>query len=270
MLTPVDDVPSLPARPVVGHKGTFGTVALVAGSAGMLGAAILAARGALRGGAGLVRCVLPSELMAPLTIAVPAATTLARGTAIGDWLVAVDVVVCGPGLSMAPVGRSMIDELLSRSTVPVLLDADGLNLLAPVAATWTCTAPIIVTPHPGEAGRLLGCSAAAVQADRLAAVTELWHRLGGVVVLKGAGTLVTDGRWIYRNQTGNPGLGTGGSGDVLAGLIGALVAQGMPAFDAARLGVWAHGRAGDLVAQRLSSPGLCAEDLPLAIAEVLA
>jgi NAD(P)H-hydrate epimerase len=130
-------------------------------------------------------------------------------------------------------------------------------------------ASIVLTPHPGEAARLLATETTAIQEDRSAAALELARRSGHIAVLKGAGTLVTDGERLYENRTGNPGMATGGTGDVLAGLIGALLAQGMQPFDAACLAVHVHGKAGDLAAERISPVGLCAEDLPLLIAEVL-
>lgn len=271
MVTRIDTVPRLPARDPKGHKGTYGTVGLLCGSDGMLGAAILCARGALRGGAGLVRACLPEHLMAPFTVAVPAATTLARTTEWTGLLGGVNALVVGPGLGTKDLGSQQVRELLRSTAVPTVLDADGLNLIAPLdAPLWSPGAPVVLTPHPGEAARLLGSSSAEVQADREAAVLAVADRSGQICVLKGAGTLVCDGERLFENQTGNPGLATGGTGDVLAGLMGALLAQGVEAFEAACLAVHVHGRAGDVVASRLSQAGLCAEDLPLAIAEVMA
>ncbi len=163
-----------------------------------------------------------------------------------------------------------VQQVLRSSPVPTVLDADGLNLIAPLQEKIAAAAPVLLTPHPGEAGRLLQKSSADVQKDREAAALEVAQRSGQICVLKGAGTLVTCGERLFENHTGNPGLATGGAGDVLAGLMAALLAQGMAAFDAARLAVHVHGRAGDLVAGRLSQAGLTAEDLPLAIAEVMA
>jgi len=263
-------VPRLRAREPGGHKGTYGTVGLLCGSDGMLGAAILCARGALRGGAGLVRACLPEHLMAPFTVAVPAATTLARSHDPTGLVGGVDAVVVGPGLGTRELGPQQVRQLLRSTSVPTVLDADGLNLIAPLDQSLAASAPVVLTPHPGEAARLLGKTSADVQQDREAAVLELVQRSGQICVLKGAGTLVSDGARVFENRTGNPGLATGGTGDVLAGLMGALLAQGMAAFEAACLAVHVHGRAGDLVAGRLSEAGLCAEDLPLAIAEVMA
>ena len=270
MVIRIDVVPRLPVRARDAHKGSCGTVLIVAGSAGMLGAAILAARAALRGGAGLVRVALPAELTAPLTIAVPPATTLDRAsTPAATACAGIDALVIGPGLGQSAGTLELIEGYLgARAAVPLLLDADALNLLAP----WSRRdrlAGAVITPHPGEAARLLGSTVACVQADREAAACELAERTGAVTVLKGAGTIVTDGRELFVNTTGNPGLGSGGTGDVLAGLCGALLAQGMAPFPAARLAVHVHGAAGDRVASRLSRAGLCADDLPLAIAEEL-
>ncbi len=272
MVTRIEAVPKLPERAGESHKGTFGTVLVVAGSAGMLGAAILCSRGALRGGAGLVRCALPTELMAPFTVAVPSATTADRqARGLAELCDDVDVVVCGPGLSTDAAARATVETLLeARGGKPIVLDADALNVLAPLARAIPGGGPIVITPHPGEAARLLGSDARTVQSDRERAVVELARRSDAIAVLKGAGTLVCAGDRVFRNTTGNPGLATGGSGDVLTGLLGALLAQGMAPFDAARLGVHVHGAAGDLVAARLSQAGLSSEDLPLAIAEVLA
>ncbi len=269
MVKRVVKIPGLPRRRRDGHKGDYGTVLLVAGSHGMLGAAILAARGALRGGAGLVRACLPLSLVTPFTVAVPSATSLPRTGSPGRWLRGVDAVVVGPGLSTATSSRNLVRAVLRSSGAPMVLDADGLNVLGPLKGKLSAKAPVILTPHPGEAARLLRLEKVELQADREAAALELATRSGRIAVLKGARTIVTDGTRMFVNRTGNPGLGTGGSGDVLAGLLGSLLAQGMDPFDAACLGVNVHGAAGDLVAARLSEPGLIAEDLPLAIAEVL-
>lgn len=268
-MKPITKVPPLPDRPATGHKGTFGTVSLLAGSNGMLGAAILAARGALRGGAGLCRACLPPDLMAPFTIAVPAATTLARTPTLSGFCERSTAAVVGPGLGQEKSAGEQVEFVLRQHTGPVVLDADGLNLIAPVRHRIAARAPLVLTPHPGEAARLLEIDRDTIVADRIYSVRTLAERTGQIVVLKGKDTLVADGTRVFRNGTGNSGLATGGTGDVLAGLIGALLAQGMDPFDAACLAVHLHGKAGDLVASRLSPAGLCAEDLPIAIAEVM-
>lgn len=267
-MKPITTVPRFPARPTSGHKGTFGTVTLLAGSEGMLGAAILAARGALRGGSGLCRACLPADLMVPFTIAVPAATTIRRTLALDGFFDRSTAAVVGPGLGRARATGDLVWLVLRNHAGPVVLDADGLYHVAPLDRPIVSSGPVVLTPHAGEAARLLGSDG--VNADRIAVVQTLAERSGHVAVLKGEATLVADGTRVFRNGTGNSGLATGGSGDVLAGLIGALLGQGMDPFDAACLGVNVHGKAGDLVASRLSKAGLCAEDLPLAIAEVMA
>ncbi len=264
-------VPRLPRRSAAAHKGTFGTVLIVAGSRDMLGAAILCARGALRGGAGLVRVALPAALQPAFPLAVPAATTLPRRAdrAFFAAVAAATAVVVGPGLGTDAATRRLVPRVLRAARGPVVLDADALNVLAPLRQVLPGRTAKVLLPHPGEAGRLLGSDAAAVQADRPAAVAALARRSGAIAVLKGAGPLVRDAHRLFHNRTGNPGMATGGSGDVLAGLVGALLAQGLEPFAAACLGVHVHGAAGDRVAARLSMPGLTAEDLPLAIAELL-
>ncbi|MBL8755040.1 MAG: NAD(P)H-hydrate dehydratase [Planctomycetes bacterium] len=263
----VRGLPSLPVRPRDAHKGTFGTVLVVAGSRGMLGAAVLCATAALRGGAGLVRVMVPAALQPFVGVAVPCATSLPRSpAALRAALANADAVVVGPGLGTAAATRAAVRAVLRHADVPVVLDADALNVLSPLRGPLRSRAPLVITPHPGEAARLLGCDAATVQRDRAAAAAALCARSGAVVVLKGAGTRVADGVREFVNATGNPGMATGGSGDVLAGLLAALLAQGMAPFDAARLAVHVHGRAGDRVARRLGERGLLASDLPAAIA----
>lgn len=271
----VRGVPRLPARSADGHKGSYGTVLVVAGSATMLGAAVLTATAALRGGAGLVQVALPKPLQSWLPLAVPCATTLGRGQDLRKALARAAAVVVGPGLGLGPATRRLVAQVLQAAAGPVVVDADALNVLAPLpvgslAAGRSRLGPnVVLTPHPGEAGRLLGIPASAVQHDRRAALAALCERSGAVVVLKGQGTLVGASGRCFTNQTGNPGMATGGSGDVLAGLLAALLAQGLAPFDAARLAVHVHGRAGDRVARRLGQVGLLASDLPLAIAEEL-
>jgi NAD(P)H-hydrate epimerase len=263
-------VPKLPPRSRTAHKGDFGTVLVVAGSHDMLGAAVLCATAALRGGAGLVRVALPRALQPLLPLAVPAATTVARTTnELRAAAATADAIVVGPGLGASAATKKLVTDVLRASLGPVVLDADALNVLAELRRPLRSRTGIVLTPHPGEAARLLGTDTRTVQADRRAALQELCARSGAVVVLKGAGTLVGDGRRCFTNRTGNPGMATGGVGDVLAGLLGALLAQGLAPFDAACLAVNLHGRAGDRVAHRISQPGLVASDLPFAIAELM-
>lgn len=273
--------PRLPRRRSDAHKGDFGRVLVVGGSRGMIGAPALAAQAALRGGAGLVTMAVPAEIQLTVAGLCPCATSVPLSTdAEGDWSPSAvrqmlraaetaDVLAVGPGLGVGPGREQLIRAILTQEK-PVVLDADGLNNLARLEdwpARRRCA--MILTPHPGEFARLLKTTPAAVQADRQAhALTALerWRNAGEtpplVLVLKGAGTMVTDGERLYVNATGNPGLATGGSGDVLTGLIAALVGQGMGLFEAACLGVYGHGRAGDLAVKQYTETGLIASDLP--------
>jgi|FLOH01.1.fsa_nt_gi hydroxyethylthiazole kinase-like uncharacterized protein yjeF len=273
-------LPQLPPRPPAAHKGDCGRVLVVAGSAGMAGAAALTATAALRSGCGYVEIVCPSILLPALTEAVPAAMVQTCGTADRKQLGLEDVgiileaaaranaVVIGPGLG-APHGEPWVPRLLQElqgayPALPVLLDADGLNHLAAARVNLNiCGANLILTPHPGEAARLLHWQAAAmVQADRVATITALTAASAAVVLLKGAGTLVQQmGQPCWQNHSGNAGMATAGSGDVLSGHIGALLASGLPVYDAARLGAYLHGRAGDLYAAVWGMDGLTATDL---------
>ncbi len=255
-------VVELPQLASDAHKGDCGRVLIVAGSAEMLGAAVLCARAAVRSGAGLVQVGLPQALVSLLPLAVPEATTFARRLpALRRRVASADAVVAGPGLTATTATRGVVRAILDEATAPIVLDADALNVLAPLDRRPVSRAPLLLTPHPGEAARLLGTSASAVQADREAAVAQLCAQSGAVVVLKGEGTLVCDGARIYRNRTGNPGMATGGAGDVLSGLLGALLAQGLAPFDAACLAVRVHGAAGDRAVRAVGARGLVASDL---------
>ncbi len=269
----------LPARPVSGHKGSHGHVVVVAGSDGKAGAAALAGRAAIRGGSGLVTIATPAAVRDLVAGLLPEAMTEAwpaAGVDFGPLLDGRDAVVCGPGLGREAAAASVARRLASAVALPLVLDADGLNAFAgEPEALRSAPAARVLTPHPGEMARLAGVSVADVQADRLGAARAMAGRSGAVVVLKGAGTVVAhpDGRACV-NTTGGAVLGTGGTGDVLAGLVGALLAQGVEAFSAARLGVFLHGLAGDRVAGRIGDAGLLASELadeiPLARRALLA
>lgn len=277
---PGHDLPPLPPRPRDAHKGAMGRVLLLAGSRGMAGAAALAAEAALRGGAGYARIACPGSISADLTAAVPAALLLVCGGPERPALLAEDLpalraaareaqaIVAGPGLG-ADAAAWLPGFLRARGTTCLVVDADGLNALAASAgALAELDERILLTPHPGEAARLLAWpeGAARVQQDRPAALAALTAVTPALIVLKGSGTLVGQrGRALWRNPTGNPGLATAGSGDVLAGLIGALLARGLGPWDAARLGAWLHGRAGDLVAREIGEDALIASDLARAL-----
>jgi hydroxyethylthiazole kinase-like uncharacterized protein yjeF len=251
------------------HKGQFGDLAVIGGARGMAGAAVLAARGALYAGAGRVFAVTIDPVQAFDPVQPELMFRLAH-----DFELAGRVLVLGPGMGGAMEAMRVLGHGID-SEAPIVLDADALNLVA--ASTelqgrlTRRHAETIVTPHPLEAARLLGSSAAEVQADRLGAARNLARRLRAVVVLKGSGTVVArpDGEVVV-NPTGNPGLATGGSGDVLAGVCGALLAQGWPAWEAAVGGVWMHGAAADrLVENGIGPVGMTAGELPAAVRAVL-
>jgi NAD(P)H-hydrate epimerase len=269
----VSTLPALAPRPPDSNKGTFGRVLVVAGSRSMSGAAVLAGSAALRGGAGLVRVAVPASLLPIVAVGNPCYITVPLPDEDGQ--IAADaveglirlsgettVVALGPGLGQGPSLTYLVSAVVTRTTVPLVLDADGLNVLAGHAdRLGKRSGPLIITPHPGEFARLLGLGVAAVQARRLELAGDFAAKHGLVVVLKGHGTIVTDGRRAFHNPTGNPGMATAGSGDVLTGLIAALMCQGLGPFEAAQLGVWLHGRAGDLAKDELGEVSLVASDL---------
>ena len=277
----------LPPRSPNAHKGSFGHVLVIAGSRGKTGAALLAAGGAVRAGAGLTTLAVPSTLQPILEGHVREAMTLglpdtgAGAAALGDGrvvdaaLAARTAIVCGPGVGQDEATRALVTHIARTAAIPLVLDADGLNLVAGTDVLRQRRAPTIVTPHPGEMARLLGTDTTEVQQDRVGAARELAATQQVVVVLKGAHTIVAapDGGAAI-SPTGNPGMASGGTGDVLAGVIGALTAQRLAAFDAAVLGVFAHGAAGDTVAARRGEVGLAAgdiiEELPLTLARLQA
>lgn len=253
------------------HKGDFGHVLVIGGERGMTGAVRLAGEAAARGGAGLVSIATRPEHAALVSMARP--ELMAHGAYnaadLGPLLERADVVAIGPGLGRSDWARGLLACVL-QTELPLVLDADALNLLAAGGvATTTPRADWVLTPHPGEAARLLGQSSAELEADRFATLAALQARYGGVVVLKGAGTLVGDDSGVPGvGMTGNPGMASGGMGDVLTGLIAAQVAQGLELSVAARLAVVLHGAAGDEAA-RQGERGLLAGDLVNALRGVL-
>lgn len=267
-------LPQLPPREPESHKGDFGRALLIGGSRGMTGAIALAGMAALRGGAGLVQLAVaetsldvvasyePSYMTAPLPadeagrIAEEARGALEklaeRATAVG----------CGPGLGRSPGLTQLVGWLYEHLPVPAVFDADALNALAEQPEILARhAAPRILTPHPGEFSRLAGGKKFLLRQQSELAASELAARCQIVVVLKGHRTFVTDGKQQAHNETGNPGMATGGTGDVLTGLVTALVCQRLSAFDAARLGVYLHGLAGDLAGEELGQVSMIASDL---------
>ncbi len=284
----------LPPRPWDSHKGTFGHLLVLAGSEGKTGAAALACRGGLRAGAGLVTLGVAQSLNDIMEVKVTEAMTLPLPQAEGARALGrralepieafargCAALALGPGLGTHPETRELVRTLVQRLDRPMVVDADGINALAGDQErqkekgkrknySLGAAGPRILTPHPGELARLLGCSPKEVQSRRLALAVETAGHYGAVLVLKGAQTLVAapDGR-LSLNPTGNPALASGGTGDVLTGLIGGFLAQGLSAWDAARLGVYLHGLSADCFAAQHGPRGLVAGDLLARFPEVL-
>ena len=262
-----DTLARLPARSPEAHKGQFGHVLLVGGDRGLGGSITLCAQAALRCGAGLVSLATRPEHVPAALARLP--EVMALGVSSANQLMGVlaqaSVLVIGPGLGQAPWGRSLLSAA-AHVKLPQVWDADALNLLS--NAGYGLGPGAVITPHPGEAARLLGITTAQVQADRPAAARALVKKYSAVCVLKGAGSLIAglDGQLAVCND-GHPAMATAGLGDVLAGVIGALLAQGMSAFDAASLAVWLHARAGEQQGQL--GRGLAASDLIPAIRQLL-
>ena len=260
-------VKRLPPRKPDSHKGDYGRVLVVAGSPGMCGAASMAATAAYRAGAGLVYIACPASIATAMSIKQDCAVVWPfdeqnAAEQIVGYASRCDVAVIGPGLSQSPAIVAAVREAVPALEKPFVLDADGLNAFAEHPdLLGRGHAPRILTPHPGEAARLLGTTADALQKDRRASAVELAKRFLSIAVLKGRGTVVTDGARTTVNRTGNPGMATGGTGDVLAGVLGALMGQGLSPYEAAVLGVHVHGRAGDLAARRLGQVSLMATDV---------
>ncbi len=294
----VEEIPTLSPRPRDGHKGLFGHILIIGGSRGMIGAPALAGTAALRAGAGLVTLALPQSVQLASASICPCATSIPlpcdEGGELANEAIAAafkaaescNVLAVGPGMAQGQVQRMLIQAVLEQEK-PAVIDADGLNNLAQIddwPARRRC--PLILTPHPGEMARLTGKPTKQIQDDReiaaalaiagwtaAAEVTEAKNPPPLVLVLKGEGTIVTDGSQIYINDTGNPGMATGGTGDVLTGIISALLGQKLSPFDAAVLGVYLHGLAGDIAASDIGEVCLIASDLsdylPDAFAETM-
>ncbi|AMK78163.1 MULTISPECIES: bifunctional ADP-dependent NAD(P)H-hydrate dehydratase/NAD(P)H-hydrate epimerase [Methylomonas] len=257
----------LPRRARIAHKGHFGHVLLIGGNLGYTGAIRLAGEAALRSGAGLVSIATRAVYSSLINIGRPELMChgVEGGEALQDLLDKASVVVIGPGLGQDDWAREMLNIVLA-SDKPCVLDADALNLLAEQPTrreNW------ILTPHPGEAARLLGCNTRQISSDRFAALSDIQSQYGGNCLLKGAGTLISNGETVYVGTTGNPGMASGGMGDVLSGLIGGLLAQGLSLEQATMLGVYVHGEAADSLAAEFGERGLLAGDLPEQIRKLL-
>ena len=260
----------LPEREADAHKGQFGHVMVIGGDKGYGGAAILAAETAAMTGAGLISLATRAEHVTAALVRRPElmAIGVPSGQELEPHLQRPTVLVVGPGLGRTPWSEQLLQQAL-QSNLPLVLDADALNILAlgclplPEHRRW------VMTPHPGEAARLLGCSTQEIQNDRIGAARQLQKTFGGVVVLKGAGTLICADDQLYLAKVGNPGLATAGSGDVLAGLIGSLMAQGLVPLQAAQMAVCLHGAAADLAVEETGIAGLQASELTPYIRELL-
>lgn len=280
MLEEADVRGRVPKRSADSHKGTYGHVLIIGGSWGKTGAAALAARGALRGGAGLVTVATRPEALIPVMQHAPevmGVELINEGplghrdlNALLDAAEGKDAVVIGPGIPRGDDTATLLGALLEELTVPCVIDADGLNALAGnLGLLQRARSELVLTPHPGEMSRLLGLSTAEVQANRVSLARAFARDHQVMLVLKGARSLIArhDGT-VFVNTTGNPGMATGGTGDVLSGLCGALIAQGLSTEDAALVGVWVHGLAGDVAKERHGEMGLVASDVVDGLGEV--
>lgn len=259
------------------HKGDYGKLLLLCGSRGFTGAAYLAAMGALRCGAGLVFLGVPESIYAieaaklnePVVFPLPDRDGMLSKEAIApilDRLPQMDAVLIGCGLGQSEDTLAVVSAVLQNAQCPVVLDADGINLLAGHTDLLRGRRyPTILTPHAREFARIGGC----LGQDPMTAARKLALELGCIVLLKGHRSCITDGKMDYRNPTGNPGMAVGGSGDVLAGMITALLGQGVPPLEAAACGAWLHGKAGDLCARELGQMAMLPTDMLQALPRLL-
>lgn len=266
----------LPVRPRFSHKRDFGRVLLVCGSVGFTGAAALAARAALRTGAGLITVATPRQvwpivaakldepMVMPMAEDKAGRLSLQAAPALAQLLAKADACLIGPGLGRSEELDALVAALVGEARCPVVLDADGINAMAGhIDRLREAACPLILTPHDGEFLRL-SPGAALPPADfdtRADRAMMLARRLGAVVLLKGYRTAITDGKRLYRNETGNPGMATGGSGDVLAGMLVSLLGQGLAPLEAAAAAAWLHGAAGDRCAAERGEYGMTPSDL---------
>lgn len=259
----------LPVRRADSHKGDYGRILLLCGSVGYTGAAAMAASAAVRCGAGLVFVGVPdavypivaSKLVEPMVFPLPSTDGKLSSEAartILQRLPQMDAVLIGPGLGQSRGVRECVEAVLYESHVPVVLDADGINVLSGhIDVLRESTCPVIITPHAGEFARLGGD----LSLGREAAAMALAEKLRCICLLKGHNTVITDGRELRLNPTGNPGMATGGSGDVLSGILTSLLGQGLTPFDAASAAAWLHGAAGDICAAEIGQYGMLPTDM---------
>ncbi len=266
-------LPKLPPRPTDGHKGTFGHVLIVAGSRGMSGAACLCGLAALRTGSGLVSVAIPESIASIvasfnpcyLTIPLPEDNTGKLASESKDFLVqqaqSRNAVAIGPGLGQSEATKSVLLTMIAQINASLVLDADALNLIQNYLDVLNRPSPTVLTPHPGELSRLTKLSIEEIQQDRETIALDFAKKHRIILLLKGAETVITDGEKLTVNLTGNAGMATGGTGDVLTGMIVSLIGQGMDAFEAAHLGAHLHGLAGDFARDALGERAMIALDL---------
>ena len=264
------------------HKGSYGRVFIVAGSPGMTGAAYMCGKSALRSGAGLVTVGIPESLNPVMEVKLTCVMTLplpetSSGTIseaakdkILDFAGNCDVIIIGPGLSQQPETKALVITLIQEVKLPIVLDADGLNAIqGELGLLENINQDIILTPHPGELARLMNRTSSEIQSNRKDVAKEFITTTNPnnnkekdlILVLKGNKTIVINYNNLYINNTGNPGMASAGSGDVLSGIIGALIAQGFTAYTAAQLAVYIHGRAGDIAAEQKGETSMIATDI---------
>lgn len=275
----IEKLPGFADRPDDAHKGTFGRVLIIGGSAGMLGAVSLSTMASLRSGAGLVTFATPAIIQQSVAMLCECATSVplscdelgelapASVTQIAQAIKPADIIAIGPGFGVGEIQQEIIREVLT-SGKPAIVDADGINNLVQME-NWhsLVKGPLVLTPHPGEFARLIDMPAEDIQQNReriavktAAALSQATHH-EVIIALKGAGTVVTQGQEVFVNSTGNPGMATGGSGDVLTGVIAGFSQQGVSLFEAVCLAVFIHGRAGDLAAEEMTQISMIPTDM---------
>lgn len=283
LLEAADVRAAFPPRPPNAHKGSYGHLLVLAGSVGKTGAAVMASLAALRVGTGLVTLGVPSsqqpivaaQLMEGMTAPLPETPGRTLGAKARERIVELaarmDAIAVGPGLGLEPETQALVRDLVRDLERPMVVDADGLTALAGhLSVLKEARGPRLLTPHPGELARMLGSTVEAVEADRIGVVQRLAGESGVWVALKGARTVIggPDGQ-VSLNPTGNPGMATGGTGDVLTGIVGGLLAQGLPPLLALQAGVYLHGLAGDLARESRGEEGMIAGDLLLAVPDAI-
>lgn len=261
----------LPRRSRDSHKGDYGRVLLIGGSRGMSGSISLSAMAALRAGSGLVSALVPDGCLETVAAFDPCIMTIAAPVTpkgqfaihayqtAGDSVLKSDAIAIGPGMGTGPGSIRLVRSLSMNTSVPRVFDADALNVIGRTVDIKVC-GPAVLTPHPGEMQRLSGVSAKD-RAGQIEAACEYARSTGCILLLKGSQTFITDGQSRWFNPTGNPGMASGGSGDCLTGIIASLLGQKYSPWDAARLGAFIHGLAGDLAAEEIGEAGLVATDL---------